>query len=538
MARSEAPGTRILPAAALALGFMTALQGQPASGAAAIAGGGQPGPALPGGTGITPIGVGTDTAGRRSTITPGIRASIVASDNPDLQPRGAERSGTRYELAPYVRATLDSPRALADAVYTLRGQIRDGGTNPSDEVRHDLRAWADLRLSAEALRLSARANVFDVNVSPFGAASFDPGAQGDNRTQYREFELSPYLSGRFGGDGGYTARYRIRDAEPGSGLPGNVVNAVSGSTRSDLSARRLAGSLQADVYDVDYDNGLAYRGADVDLLGWYRVDTGLRVGAGAGYSRNDILFNDRGENDGWGASLAFEWVPDRRTSVRGRWSDRYYGSSAQLRASHRSASGVFGLDYFTGVRDGNQSGLYGYDTNRLFTGRSQTGVPVPTGTDPVTESLVDRELLPGTGTSFGSGVAASPLVYTDTLVASAGWLSGRNALVASAFVNNRRTAAAFATGVREDTEQIGGRLDFTRRLGPRSALRAFAGQTVSESDLSDSRATLSVLGAFWDYRLSARVTTTLGARLQRQRGTGITVEYDEAAASASLDYRF
>jgi uncharacterized protein (PEP-CTERM system associated) len=534
MGRTDLLVMRTAIAAALALGFMAAPQAQPAP----APGSGQSGASVPGGSGITPIGVGSNPTGRRYEINPGIRASVLASDNLDLQPRGAEQSGTLFELAPYIRATLNSPRAVADATYTLRGQVFEGGIDPRNEVRHDLRAWGDMKLSDDAFRLFARANVFDVNISPFGAASFDPGVQRTNRTQYKEFELSPYLFGRLEGDGGYTARYRLRYTDPGGSFSSNTVNAVSGSVRTDLSERRVAGSLRADLYDVDYENGLAYRGADLDLLGWYRVDRTLRVGAGAGYSRNDILLNNKGENDGWGPSVAFEWTPDQRTSVRGRWSDRYYGNNAQVRANHRSANWVLGLDYFTGVNDGNLSGLQGYDTASLFAGQSQAGTPGAIGANPVTQGLADRNLLSGPGTTFGTGVASSPLVYSDRLVASVGWLTTRNFLVASVFVNNRRTAVPFATGVREDTDQIGGRLDFTHNLNQRNLLRAFVGQTVSDSNLSDSQATLSTVGAFWDYRLSARSTTSLGGRVQRQRGTGITVEYDEAAVIASIDYRF
>jgi hypothetical protein len=62
--------------------------------------------------------------------------------------------------------------------------------------------------------------------------------------------------------------------------------------------------------------------------------------------------------------------------------------------------------------------------------------------------------------------------------------------------------------------------------------------TVSDSVTLDSQATLSSLLLRWDYRLSPRSLATLGARVQRQRGNGVTVEYDEAAALASLDFRF
>jgi uncharacterized protein (PEP-CTERM system associated) len=500
--------------------------------------GAQMGGAAPGAAGTTPSAIGTNPEGRAYTVTPGIRASVVASDNIDLLPDPAKTTGTLFELMPYVQASLNSPRAVGYAFYGLRGQIRDGGINPTDEIRHDLRAWGDFKLTEESLRVFARASVFDINASPFGVSSFDPGAQRTNRTQYQDFELSPYLFGRFDGDGTWTARYRLRYIDPGSNSQSNTSQSLSGNVRSDLTRRQIGWSAFADVYTVAYQDGLSYNGADVDLLGWYRVGPTLRLGAGAAYSQNEILYNNKGENSGWGPSLAIEWNPDLRTSVRARWADRYYGSTGFARASHRAANWTFGLDYFNGINDGNRSGLYGTGGSSLFNIPSAAGTPSASTSNPVAQGLIDQNLTSPAGTSYGSGIANSPIVYVDTLLASVGWLGTRNSVLASVFINNRRTAVAFAGGPVEDTDQYGASLAFTHRLDARNSLNLAARQTVSDSPLLASHATLSSLWATWDYRLTPRAFTSIGGRIQRQRGDGTTVVYDEAALLASIDYRF
>jgi uncharacterized protein (PEP-CTERM system associated) len=375
-------------------------------------------------------------------------------------------------------------------------------------------------------------------VSPFGVSSFDPGAQSTNRTRYRDFELSPYLAGRFDGEGTYLARYRLRSIDQGSSFASSTSQALLGEARTDLSRRRVGVSVRADVYDVNYEGNTSYAGGDVDLLGWFRFDSALRVGLGVGYSRNDILFNDKGENEGWGPSAALEWVPDSRTAVRARWSDRYYGSTADVGASYRAVNWTFGLDYSSGINDGARSGLNSVTSSELFSQQNASGTPGSPSANPVSQGLVDQGLLSGAGRSFGTGLVSSPLVKVDSLIASIGWLGARNSALGTAFINNRRTAVAFQSGVVEDVDQFGGSLGFTHRLDGRNSVNLTGQYTVSDSVTLDSQATLSSLLLRWDYRLSPRSLATLGARVQRQRGNGVTVEYDEAAALASLDFRF
>jgi uncharacterized protein (PEP-CTERM system associated) len=497
-------------------------------------------PATPGQTqpGATPIGAGANPDARRYTFTPGIRTSLVGSNNLELLPDSQAEAGVLVEVVPYIEARLDSPRGVGAAVYGLRGQWRNGGVDSTDDVRHDLRAWTDFKLTDEVLRLYASANVYDVNVSPFGVASFDPGSQANNRTQYRDFELSPYLFGRFDGEGTYLARYRLRRIDPGTGFSSSTSQAVSGEARTDLSRRRVGMSVRADAYDVNYEGNSSYAGADVDLLGWFRFDSALRIGLGVGYSRNDILFNDKGENEGWGPSAALEWVPDNRTSVRARWSDRYYGSTGEVGASYRAVNWTFGLDYSTGINDGARSGLNSVTSAGLFGQQNTAGTPGSPSANPVSQSLIDQGLLSGAGSSFGTGLVNSPLVKVDSLIASIGWLGSRNAFLGTAFINNRRTAVAFESGGLEDTDQSGGSIGFTHRLDGRNSVNLTGQYTVSDSATLDSQATLTSLLLRWDYRLSPRSIATLGARVQRQRGDGLTVEYDEAAVLASLDFRF
>lgn len=492
----------------------------------------------PGTQGVSPIGVGANPEGRRLVVEPGIRARIDASDNLDLQPDATAKSGTLIELTPFVSATLNSPRGVGSLFYGLRGLVRDGGINPRDEVRQDLRAWGDIRLTDDTFRLLARANVFDISASPFGSASFDPATQTGNRTQYRDFELSPYAFGRFDGEGRWTARYSLRYVDPGSTFASTTINEFSGFARSDLVNRRVGWSLSGNTALVGYQNGFDYDGGALDLLGWYRVDPRLRVGAGVGYSWNSALAAGGGDTSGFGPTLTAEWTPDTRTFAFARWSDRYFGRSVDVRASHRAANWTFGLVANQGLADGARSGLFGVNTANLFNAGAPAGLSPGTATNPVAQSLYGQDLLPAAGASFGSGAIASPLVYTESLVASIGRATARNSLLGTLFVNNRRTAVAFEGGTSQDIDQWGGSLGWTHRLSERNAVSTTARFTRSDDNLSGTEADLTGLWASFDRRITPRSIASLGGRVQRQRGSGGAASFDEAAVFATVDYRF
>jgi len=62
--------------------------------------------------------------------------------------------------------------------------------------------------------------------------------------------------------------------------------------------------------------------------------------------------------------------------------------------------------------------------------------------------------------------------------------------------------------------------------------------TLTDSDSNASEARLSTLIGSWDVRLRPRWIGSLGARLQKQTGSGVTVQFDEAALFIATDYRF
>lgn len=527
-------------------------------------------PPLPGTVGVpagggAPIGTGAPEREQRDGIFYGIRSSVLVSNNLNYLPEGQNNRGNfLFELAPYVQARFDNHRGIGYASYTMRGQYSE----TSADLRHDLRAWGNIKLTDEMFRLAFQASIFDVNTTPFGVTSNDPGAQSTNTTQYKNFELSPYASGRFDGGGNWTARYRLRYNDPGNGntpgaVPSNVFHSLSGGLRTDLSRRRVGFSLNGNLYQTEYSSGYNYSGSDADALAWWSLPQwNLRLAAGVGYAQNSRLKNDNGENSGIGPSAAFDWAPNSRSFIRGRWSQRFYGPAIDFSANHRASQWTFTVAYNKGIADGNISNGYGSGQGDVFS--RNAGNPFAPGgfgnstssmaTNPVAQGLADRNLLWGGGglaslgsaTSLlgsnllmGTGLSTSAIVYYESLTATAGFVGSRSGVLASVFINNRRTALPFTSGYYEDLDQYGAALGATYRLDQVNSINAMLRHTVSDSTSPQvSHANLTSLITTYDWRITPRSTLTVGGRLQHQDGSGTTVSYNEAAAFVAIDYRF
>jgi uncharacterized protein (PEP-CTERM system associated) len=468
------------------------------------------------------------------------------------------------ELAPYVQARMNNARGTAFASYTLRMQSRENQFN----LNNTLLAFGDFKVTDEMFRVSASASVFDTNVTPFGTSSYDPGTQRTNSTQYRNFEISPYLVGKFDGNGTWNARYRLRYTDTGTldpfgfAYPSSTSQTASAYARTDLTRRALGASVNGVAYETDYSNGINYTGAEADVLAWWSINRwNLRLAAGMGYAQNERLKNSDGETSGYGPSAAVEWAPDTRTFIRGRWAQRYYGDSADLSATHRAANWTFGLTYGKGITDGvrssfgsgNTGGLSSPGTGLFNSGTDLFGRSTTSANNPVAEGLASRNLLFGGATtntaspsnlSFGSnafgglGLINAAIVFYDTATATVGFVGARSAALASIFYNNRKTALTFSSGIYDDLDQRGATLGASWRLDPVRSVSAALRYTHSSSVARASTSDLTSLIASWDWRITPRSTLSVGGRLQRQTGTGTTVGYDEAAVFVSANHRF
>ncbi|MEI7447860.1 MAG: TIGR03016 family PEP-CTERM system-associated outer membrane protein, partial [Burkholderiales bacterium] len=496
------------------------------------------------GTGTPAPGVQGSTPPRRTSVTPGLWTQYTFSDNIDLRGRGQETKGWLLEVSPFVQVDLNSPRAVGSVFYAARGLVYGGDTTRDNEIRNDLRASADFRLTDQALRLSTQAYVFDVNRTPFGTASFDPGARSTTRTTYKRFDVSPYVVGR-AGDSDYELRYRAAWIDPGAGFIPNVSQGVSYAAGTPAGSARVGWILRGDVSRYAYDNGFNYNATLVEALATWSPTPLLRLGVGANYAANSALANADGKTSGFGPSVGLDWRPDPRTQLAARWSSTYYSNIVAVAAAHQTGRVRVGLTYDRGIRDGNQSGLVYFDPSRVFATPASSNPALAAERGQAFETLttagpVSRDPALSVGAPLTSVSTLSPIVDAQALVASMQIAAPRTAVLVTAYVSNQRPALrvpGFENATDLDTWGVQGRYDY--RLDARTTAILIAAYQSAQSTATGAESTLLGGSVGLRYQLTAQAALLGTLRTARQRAvSGPAVSYDEHAASVAGEYRF
>ncbi|MBW6496011.1 MAG: hypothetical protein K0B16_15930, partial [Burkholderiaceae bacterium] len=108
-------------------------------------------------------------APRTMSFQPGVKGSLLYSDNIRLAGPGAEQNGFIAEVSPYFRGSIKSPRLTGEVDMSLRSFVR---TESDDSwLKANLNARGTMALAGNWLWLDAKASVADVSALPFGTMS-------------------------------------------------------------------------------------------------------------------------------------------------------------------------------------------------------------------------------------------------------------------------------------------------------------------------------------------------------------------------------
>ena len=477
-----------------------------------------------------------DPGMRPVDIRTGVTMEATASDNLNLAPDAIKEDGQAIEISPYVTATVRTQRSRGDLALRLRGLWYTSGEDDDSRVSPDLRSNGDLSIQGDSLRLAGSAYVFKASPSPFGIYATDAAAFAIDSELYKAFAISPYSIGRIG-SADYELRYKAQMIDPGDTSRSTEHQVAAGLSSIRGSSARLGWSVHGDTSRVDYEDLTDYTRAEAEALGYLGLTPLLRVGAGVNYSRVSIVFDADGNNSGFGPVGFFSWQPGPRTAMTGKYTDAYYGSSAELAFAHRGPRSLSGLQYHRGLTNGNQSGLLYFDPNEIF------ALPGANAgeTDQLMQGMADRRLVSGAGKALITGQTGANLTYSESLIASFGIVRPRNSAIATLFSNKQKPAiASLAAGVASTLEQIGVNLALDHRLNPSNSLFLIGQAQQSESPGSGEESRLDSLVGGWNTRLTRQLYLTFALRANRQRSTGATptAQYEERAVLAAMDYRF
>lgn len=496
------------------------------------------------GTGSLPLGSGVlplrPSATQGSRVTPGVRASETISDNIIYAPRGAERSGTLTEIAPFLRAYGASGRAVGTIDASLIGLYRTGGGDYQSALRHTLYATGNALLIGDSVGIQASASSIYANASGFGTLTPNPTLSPVNSSRISTVTVAPYLIGRLGTFANYSAQYSLVRTDPSSDVSSLLATRdrrESVSLTSGPQFLRWGWSLYADNLVRDLAGAPAQSRKTATANAYYVFSPEFRIGGSLNYSSIDGVTDAQGRTSGTGLGAFADWSPSRRTTLRMNWSDQYYGSTGNLALSHSREHWTFGLNYSRGLYTNTSASLVALNPGALFSASGFAPDLNAVYQQLIAQGLVDPNAL------LLAGLVSDSLVRSRTLTASIGYTIPKYSFVVTAYTTSRNSilkqqladgsgqTLSFAFG---RSESMGMTAIGRYGLTPRTNLNLSAMMT--ENRLLDDgvRSRMTTATISLSTQLTPRATGSFGVRRSVQGGSVGVAGYDESAIIGSI----
>ena len=486
------------------------------------------------GRAASPLGLGLKveaTASATETITDNLRLST--SD------RRAEAI-TMLTAGLRIAGRLGGIQGSLD--YSLSGFVYARG---SESARHQQRLSLSSAGSVELVDnwayLDVSAGISQQAISAFGLQSSADGLVNPNRTEVRQYLLSPYVRGRLGSFATYQARIShsvssssgtsLGDASTdtasislASGSPGAVVGWTAGASRTvtDSRAGRPTDTSQVTAGTV------------------VRPHPEIQFTGSVGREFSDVVTADSRSTAYW--SLGVDMRPSERTRLSAQRSHRYFGNAYQLNFSHRLQRSMWSL---TSSRDVSQPGgaLSAANTTAFDLLFAQLAAIEP---DPIrraelaTAALRDRGIDPGAQVSVGFLSATATVATRHQLSAS---LQGvRDTVTATLFSSDSRRADGQFVTAGDDlssadrVRQRGYSVTVGHRLTPVSSLSLSASVNRASGSAASQSNRLSSVLLVYSARLGVKSNGSLS--LRRAQFSSPANPYSENAAIATFSLRF
>jgi uncharacterized protein (PEP-CTERM system associated) len=475
-------------------------------------------------------------------IVPEVTIGETYTDNVELSPAATAASSWVTTVTPSIRIERTGPRLTAFVDYRLQSQ-----TYSSQSRLNEIQNFLSSRLALEAIEsflfAEARATISQENRSAFAPSSSTDAANSNaNRIETRTYQLSPFARGRLGLGAVYQFRVNATQTETESAeFPTTRTIEWLGRIRNASAGARLG--WRADVNSLTIRNAIV--GERVDSRGsgtlTFMIYPGFTLSGTAGVERTDFATTDKRAKSTYGGGI--EYSPSPRTQFAAVYENRFFGSSQNILATHRTPRTAW---RFSSTRDVTVL------PNQLAASSSGTTFALlndllaASVVDPVARQEAVRRRFEDTGATAaaaaGGFLAANPFVNRIN-EGSVTLLGVRNTLSIDAGRTERRSFGAVPVGIAgasssSDIKQDRANATWSYRLSPLSTL------TLSISELRtkgfsalDPRTKEDFQSLFFTTRFGQNTRASLGARHTRFRGIAAT-GYSENAVVASLTYRF
>lgn len=337
------------------------------------------------------------------TITPRLTVRETYTDNIRHAPRGQESSDWVTELDPGVSIDSRGARLQFHADYAFQQRLYANNSHANGH-NHQLASSGLLDVWDRKLFLQAGAVMGQQNISPLGVRSESNINLSGNRTEVRQYNVSPYWQSRLGNSAQLHARYSWNRAESTgeTRVLNSETNGININVSSPPTPRTFSWSVVYNKQEIESTSGqFAERELEsIIASGKLRIFPTLYGLVSIG--RDDNTYGStRGSTGGDIYDVGVEWIPSSRTRVSATVGDRYFGTTYALDAQHRTRLTTWTLTYSEQIvgTPGVFSVPSTQDTaahlDRLFLSQ----VPDPIARRQLVEAVILQNGLPATLTS-------------------------------------------------------------------------------------------------------------------------------------------
>jgi len=490
------------------------------------------------GISVPDLSGGTPRSVRAPIFEFGVRSTLGFSDNLELRPPGQEQSETVLAISPYIEARSDAPLAKYSVYYQMSNFARFNGSESDWETRHGLNANGSFALYEDNLWLDASAFSGQIATSIEGAMSINQSTSFANVSDYTWYSISPWYQDRLGSWATYNLRYSYSKSVNDDALLLANSDQTASASFSGVDVGRAwnwswFGTFERDNFGNDFTRDRRNSEARI----YYRFDDRLRVFGGAHYEQIDFVFNEDGEDRGWGGAAGFDWNPNSRLSVSGYASNRYYGTVGNAGVSWNMARSTLGVAYSRGLYTSSEPSRLSLNPFDL------TSSPAGTASS-VTGILGETGVVPPGGIPLNAAFVTDAATLEDSVNAFWGLRGPNRSLTLSAWLRNSETAnqqfgsGGATTRLTETVRERGSQLLFSQSLGASVRGEIALDYRINDSPTLDFENRLTTLRALLYNDIGPNTTVFAGVRIARQRATGSGTVYDENAIFGGLDYRF
>ena len=292
-------------------------------------------------------------------FVPRLSLEETYTDNVLLAKRGGEGDFVTA-ITPGMSVRGDSARLHANIDYNLQ-QLLYGDKTELDGINHQMQANTATAIVKNWLFFDIDSAMSQQNTDNRGQIARTNRNGNTNRRDVTSYEWAPRVTHKFGTLFDFDGRYYQQQVSTSRNSP--AVSSFSGGDSSETGYEvefrggqrfgRFPLAAQSSSRTVEFRDGNRQVFSSNTGEASYIFNSRFRFTASGGVENN--AFTSRtSTNSGAIWNIGGTWTPSPRTTVSGKWGDRFFGKNFNVSAEHRARHLTFSLKYIEDIRTQNQ----------------------------------------------------------------------------------------------------------------------------------------------------------------------------------------